>query len=1827
MRLELQLSTPQSSQPIIAPIQDTVTSSFQMTQNDILMSEAKFLKYAGKSIYIPVYRIGATLPALIIKSREDDEKQTTFYPYRTGKQLFSQTLPAGTQFVPTKSQPQLYFHAAPVNDQEIVQVENGKEFNNYIESLFEDKNIVILDSELLKGVVTSSLIARSPTGLNHWIIHEFGNACALRFQSEITRVNNDWFADYGFSVSARDCVLPNGEAIETLKRNGLKTIREHPLLKIGQKSRVVASISLDDDEEDNELAAAADEDENKDNNNKRQENPNDTTALLLLYDETTTITNTDTKHHSSELANVQQRREFMRNGSKARVEQLEALERQRERTIINILNQFTSFVGAQAQKQVKHWNRIWQMIESGGKGKEFNLTQILALVGQTEINNQRIKYDSRITAHFPKADTHIPDRWIQECLQDPLMAQGFVSNGFAGKGMTAYEFYVHAMGGRLGMVSSAILTGDTGYAHRRLVSAMANLSIFFDLSVRDSAGNLLQILYGNDGFDATHLCKFDLPLLTMDNQQVQNTFCCTHDQTEKLLWGSEQTRSKNNSTKIPTWSKAQLKQFLQDEIVGLTNYRNKIREARLHYDCIKFDSGIVVPANPFLLLHSAKRRFAQGKIQSKPNDPILSPSLVIALVHGTIEHMYRFYRGFYNRLWDFEASILSALSIKNVLVNYRFNFAQLQWILCELIIRFSRALVDARELTGPLAAQMVGQLFTQASLNAFAGSSEGSEEGTINIIQELINFAQKPKNPSMRVYPVPLSEFLQFMTPEMVEKFVFRGKYTVDEVMHMSRHVQTRILSEFIRDQLVYRVVSDFTINTPRVVQEPDLLSTEVVEDRSWLIPRISLMTATEQENLRHNRSDYVIRFTLDAQKCVAAHLSPYDIVRAIRIQLDDDLIPNNASQLQKKVNAATEDLSEEEVKDALNYSTIYDNSLVALVSPTITHSETQQEYWVLRLYVSPDSKYYKNFAEKEHIGENVKKLMNMLMLKMYLKAHVCGVEGVRTAKVEEEVRKLHDSTTGKIVSETECLVITRGTAMAETLALPFVDNSRSMTSFLIEVDEVWGVEVGAKCLGRNLQKVLQARNGNIDLRHLQSVVKTMCHRGFFMPFRRHGINRIHDTGCLQKCIAAGTGVMVQSGLSKPIEELIEPGVQVMSWRPNDSGIVCDTLKHGSDDFNNKGMQECYQITLLDGRTLICTGDHKVQTRHRGWVETKYLVATSEKSDELLLGPDSVIDSSKYDSPLDKNWVLPTSSTVAAFSWKTEFERDRSMALARILGYIYKCASMVACFHTMEDLNDFQNDVKKCFGVKCVSWYVDEKTQHGVWAASLPPIICNFLFSQSRNFIYESNTPAAFVREFLAALIAHEDVTKYNRDYINSPTIELSLQYGCLMTREELERISELIAAKLGFKCEKISYSADCVQLTISSSLKKIEEFSRLIGFRYASDKQYQISIAAAWSRVKKNDVKLNDFLSNIGYSATTRENFRAGTPVYYLPIVKVEKLEQMLPVYDLSIQKNHSFVANNIVVSNCSYEETLEMLADAAASGELEDFKDPTSNSMIGKPVPIGTGATETLLPDTIGPDTEVMKSHMEFQRHRVLPVYNALDRRVMLYNSGEQQIYHANDSTEAKEFGQIGGFKNQEAEEVERLMHAEQRYTIRYSTLLCQKHLVSTDQQIYADEKNPETEIVVAEPSSSSISAAAADTDVEQKTSTKFKNLSAYWQQVHLQRERARQQMKEKIALKQVLSDHTQAINVKKRKVIKANKKTTTMVDDEQEETKPTKSQPSSSTYCMSFHGSGKRKLPTEFQIMEKEVANSLHLKGEEFTSQIFVTNKKRKILPKMF
>ena len=85
-------------------------------------------------------------------------------------------------------------------------------------------------------------------------------------------------------------------------------------------------------------------------------------------------------------------------------------------------------------------------------------------------------------------------------------ARVFCPNSYKA-GLPPAEFVFHAIGGREGLVDTAVRTSRSGYMQRRLVSALEDLKLTADGTVRNTIGTVVQFKYGEDGVDPTRTVR------------------------------------------------------------------------------------------------------------------------------------------------------------------------------------------------------------------------------------------------------------------------------------------------------------------------------------------------------------------------------------------------------------------------------------------------------------------------------------------------------------------------------------------------------------------------------------------------------------------------------------------------------------------------------------------------------------------------------------------------------------------------------------------------------------------------------------------------------------------------------------------------------------------------------------------------------------------------------------------------------------------------------------------------------------------------------------------------------------------------------------------------------------------------------------------------------------------------------------------------------------------------------------------------------------------------------------------------------------------------
>lgn len=169
------------------------------------------------------------------------------------------------------------------------------------------------------------------------------------------------------------------------------------------------------------------------------------------------------------------------------------LEETREIRVAQILNEVRTEMGSIVQQNFPVEANVSKMINAKAVGSMLNITQIACSVGQQSLWNKRISlgYTDRTLSFFEQADIG-------------AAARGFIRSSFF-EGLAPDEFFFGAITGRDSLMDLALRTPKSGYLYRRLVSALQDLKVEYDGTVRDASENIVEFAYGDDGKDVSKL--------------------------------------------------------------------------------------------------------------------------------------------------------------------------------------------------------------------------------------------------------------------------------------------------------------------------------------------------------------------------------------------------------------------------------------------------------------------------------------------------------------------------------------------------------------------------------------------------------------------------------------------------------------------------------------------------------------------------------------------------------------------------------------------------------------------------------------------------------------------------------------------------------------------------------------------------------------------------------------------------------------------------------------------------------------------------------------------------------------------------------------------------------------------------------------------------------------------------------------------------------------------------------------------------------------------------------------------------------------------------
>ena len=399
--------------------------------------------------------------------------------------------------------------------------------------------------------------------------------------------------------------------------------------------------------------------------------------------------------------------------------------------VLSNLNNATVESGKLGAYYLDSNNRIINLVNSGSKGSTINIGQMIACVGQQSVDGKRIPYGftNRTLPHFHKYD-------------DGAMAIGFVENSFV-RGLTPTEFFFHAMGGREGLIDTAVKTSETGYIQRKLVKGMEDIRIESDYSVRDSNGTIVQFLYGEDGIEPTAIEKQYLSSILLSYNDLINKYQLKINDNWKLHLNNETYEKfiSYDRSFINNLFKSYFDKILEDKKHFIEN---------IHNNELINGSVVYYPINIKRLVINAYKNIVISKLEKHSDlDPIYILVKINELAEKlTISNIFK-----ENQL--LLMLIRCYLSPKELIFKYNFSKLAFDYVVATISQKFFSSISQPGDLVGIISAQSIGEPSTQMTLNTFhfAGvSSKSQVTRGLARFKELLSATKNVKSPFLTIY-------------------------------------------------------------------------------------------------------------------------------------------------------------------------------------------------------------------------------------------------------------------------------------------------------------------------------------------------------------------------------------------------------------------------------------------------------------------------------------------------------------------------------------------------------------------------------------------------------------------------------------------------------------------------------------------------------------------------------------------------------------------------------------------------------------------------------------------------------------------------------------------------------------------------------------------------------------------------------------------------------------------------------------------------------------------------------------------------------------------
>ena len=243
-------------------------------------------------------------------------------------------------------------------------------------------------------------------------------------------------------------------------------------------------------------------------------------------------------------------------------------------------------------------------------------------------------------------------------------------------------------------------TSATGYIQRKLVKAMEDCKVSYDMTVRNANGNIVQFLYGEDGMDAIKIENQHLYYITKTPEELENDYLISVKDDLSLILDKPTWKAFNENGQWETRMFEHYKQICQDREYIIKKMFNGEQE-----------TSVLYPISFTRIITNTHALYKKYKCTNLLSD--LNPLDVLDEIDKLTKELFLTKNNAGNKLLGMLLRMY--LSPKQMILNFGFNRTAFEQIVAQVKMRFYDSIVNPSEMVGVVAAQSIGEPCTQIS--------------------------------------------------------------------------------------------------------------------------------------------------------------------------------------------------------------------------------------------------------------------------------------------------------------------------------------------------------------------------------------------------------------------------------------------------------------------------------------------------------------------------------------------------------------------------------------------------------------------------------------------------------------------------------------------------------------------------------------------------------------------------------------------------------------------------------------------------------------------------------------------------------------------------------------------------------------------------------------------------------------------------------------------------------------------------------------------------------------------------------------------------------